>query len=150
MEDIGKDTHSKECRKFVIVVREVSFLALPLSLANMVIHITPNQLLPLLVVSLLMSCIAIFLFIWGGIKSYQAYTQGNQANAKYFQITATFSNLFNCVSCICVSIYFVWLRITPLTEEDFFIIHESIRLRVATTGTANVNICKYKCNIQSL
>lgn len=97
-------------------------------------NITSEQALPLMIIALPMTIIAITLSIWGAIKSIQYARKSPKQNSKYFQYNAILSNLFNCGSCICVSTYFIWLTFFPLTSDDFFLAHHSIRLRVATTG----------------
>eukprot|EP01084_Bolivina_argentea_P193917 332670_1 len=98
-------------------------------------NITDKQAIPLVIPSVIMALTAVILSIWGLIQSF-AYANNNpQANTRYFQINAMLANLFNCVSCICVSTYLMWLSCYPLTDSDFFLTHESIRLRVATTAS---------------
>eukprot|EP01083_Nonionella_stella_P117115 348608_1 len=97
------------------------------------VNIDANDTLPLLVISLAMTIAVITLSLWGGIQSFY-YTQSNpQSNTQYFQFNAVFSNLFNSISCFCVSIYLVWLTVYPLEDTDFFLTHGSIRMRIATT-----------------
>ena len=67
-------------------------------------------------------------------QSFQNADETGSRDAKYFQYSAMTSNIFNSVSCICVSTYFIWLTIDPLTDEDVFLTHTSIRLRIATSG----------------
>eukprot|EP01083_Nonionella_stella_P232391 819869_1 len=96
-------------------------------------NLTAQQALPLLTGSLLLTMIAIILTVWGSIKSLQSTKNSTNSRTKYFQFNALLSNLFNSVSCICVSIYFLWLTLIPF--NDFFLAHESIRLRIATTAS---------------
>eukprot|EP01083_Nonionella_stella_P062666 162938_1 len=104
-------------------------------------NVTQIQLRVMLVISLLMTIAAITISLLSTIKSLMLTSKVADPSPKYRQFNAIFANLFNCQSCICVSIYFIWLTVEPLEDEEFFLTHTSSRLRVATT------VSWYNCKI---